>query len=396
MGFLLNLLSCVKDSYMPAFIVLFAAFCCIMNIPAPDAPLTPLSITLLCVCFVNFIFLFFVKDIKNIFFTLLILTLYIIEAKLFTASVSLLTLKSVYGWIILAMPLNLFFISMIDQNENKTFNLLCFFLAEAALLENLYLSGFGTLPFYFNFISAALWILVFLYILATISLYPSVKNNAFFFASILIFFALFQADDSHSFLVCLLAACTLNFLANITAAVYAYFRDEVTGVYSFNSFPALDPKKLPPKYTIAFFCIDNYSKILKVFKKNLTDKLTKMILKRMLTIQPNAVIYRLKPDEFCFIFFEQDIHQTFDMVEEMRRLIAGTEFVLTKKKILKLTVTPVVSEKHRNDANAAAVLERMHQNFDRRYKFTQNITFCDEIEQAKKNKRGSNRFAMSK
>lgn len=396
MKFILNLLSCVKDSYLPAFVVLIAAFCCAASIPAPASSLLPLSISFLVICIANLIFLFLSKDIKHIFFMLLLLTLYLIEAKLFFEPNNLLTLKSVHGWLMIVMPLNLFLISAIEQTPHKAFHLLCFFLAEAALLENFCSSDFGILPDFFKFVPSLLWLLLFLYLLVLISVYPSIKRNAFFFQCILVFCALFQADDTHAFLVCLSAAGALNALADIVAGIYGYFKDDVTGVYSRNSFPALDPKKLPPKYTIAFFCIDNYSKILKVFKKNLTDKLTKMVLKRMLSLEPNALIYRLKPDEFCFIFFEQDIHQTFEMVEEMRRLVAGTEFVLARKKILKLTVTPVVSEKHRNDAHAAAVLERMHQNFDRRYKFTQNMTFCDEIEQAKKNKRTSNRFVTSK
>ena len=387
MGALLKLLACVKDSYVPALFVLAASFFCALNTPFEIKTVLGLNITFFVGCFLNLGLLFFFKDVRNTFFTLILLLLYITVAKVIATSfVSPLIIAR---WLMLIMPLNLFMISLIDQKEKHSFYLLCFFLAEAALIENLCLAGFGFLPRLVDIISAVFWFALFVNLLISVSMYPSIKNNAFFFETMLVFWALFNIQTPNSFLICLIGACFSNLVTNIYKIIYEHFRDSVTGLYSKNSFPAFDSKKLPPKYTIAFFCIDNYHKILQVFKKNLTDKLTVMILKRVMEVQPNALIYRLKDDEFCFIFFEQDIKQTVETVENMRRLVAGTEFVLAKKKILKLTITPVVSEKHRNDANAAVVLERMHKNFDRRYKFTQNMTFCEELEQAKKGKRPS-------
>ena len=391
MGVLLKLLSCVKDSYLPAMFVLAASFFCALNTPFETHTVLSLNIIFFIACFSNLALLSLFKDLKNTFFTLILLFLYIIVAKFIATS--FVSPVNIARWLMLVMPFNLFLISMIEQKQKHLFYLLCFFLAQSALIENLCLSGFGFLPHFVDIISAIFWFALFLNLLISVSMYPSIKNNAFFFECMLVFWALFNIQTPHSFLICLLAAGLSNLITNIHKIVYEHFRDSVTGFYSKNSFPAFDSKKLPPKYTIAFFCIDNYNKILQVFKKNLTDKLTVMILKRVMEVQPKALIYRLKPDEFCFIFFEQDIKQTVETVENMRRLVAGTEFVLAKKKILKLTITPVVSEKHRNDANAAVVLERMHKNFDRHYKFTQNMTFCEELEQAKKGKRTSVRSA---
>lgn len=388
MNILVKLLSCVKDSYLPAFIVLTVSFFCALNASLQAPAVLSLNITFFIVCFLNLGLLFFFKDIKNSFLTFLLLILYITLAKVFATS--FVSAQIIERWLMFVMPFNLLLISILEQNQKHSFYFLCFFLAEAALIENLCLSGNAFLPDIICLISYILWVCLLLYLLVSISMYPSIKNNAFFFDCLLIFWALMHIQSPNSFLICLLGASLSNLITNIHKIIYEYFRDSVTGFYSKNSFPALDAKKLPPKYTIAFFCIDNYHKILQVFKKNLTDKLTVMILKRISELQPDALIYRLKDDEFCFIFFEQDIKQTFETVENMRRLIAGTEFVLKKNKAIKLTITPVVSEKHRNDANAAVVLERMHKNFDKRYKFTQNITFCEELEQ-KKVKRSSAR-----
>ena len=388
MNILVKLLSCVKDSYLPAFIVLVVSFFCALNTTLQAPAVLSLNISFFVVCFLNLGLLFFFKDIKNTFLTFILLILYITLAKVFATS--FVSESVIERWFMFIMPLNLLLISFLEQNQKHSFYFLCFFLTEAALIENLCLSGFSALPDFIDIISYVLWLCLLLYLLVSVSMYPSIKNNAFFFECMLIFWALIHIQSPNLFLICLVGACFSNLITNIHKIIYEYFRDSVTGFYSKNSFPALDAKKLPPKYTIAFFCIDNYHKILQVFKKNLTDKLTVMVLKRITELQPEALIYRLKDDEFCFIFFEQDIKQTYETVENMRRLIAGTEFVLKKNKAIKLTITPVVSEKHRNDANAAVVLERMHKNFDKRYKFTQNMTFCEELEQ-KKVKRASTR-----
>jgi len=381
MNVFLKLLSCVKDSYLPALIALIALFFCALNPSLEGSALLSLNVTFLAGCFINFTVLLFSKDLKNTFFTLILLLCYLTLAKV--THTPLADSALIGRWLTVIMPVNLFLISFIEPKEKHAFFLLCFFLLEAALIENLYISNIAFLPEFAGTVGKILWGALLVYFLVLISIYPSIKNNAFFFESILFCLAVLHLSNLHYFLVCLTGAVFSNLLTNIHQLIYEYFRDSVTGCYSKNSFPAFDSKKLPPKYTIAFFCIDNYHKILQVFKKNLTDKLTKMILKRIVSVEPKALVYRLKDDEFCLIFFEQDVKQTFETVENMRRLVAGTEFVLGPRKILKLTITPVVSEKHRNDANAAVVLERMHKNFDRRYKFTQNMTFCEELEQKK-------------
>ena len=388
MSIFIKLLSSVKDSYLPALIVLIASFFCALHSSVIEPVPLSLNITFFVCSFLNFSLLIFIKDFKNTFLMLMIMFLYSALAKIMQTPLA--TPYYFERWLMLIVPLNLFLISFIRYKQKHAFYFLCFFLIQATLIENLCLLNHAVFPDFAIPLSNMIWAALFIYLLISISAYPSIKNSSFFFECLLIFGAIFNFQTPQCFLICLFCAMLSDLLTNIHKIIYNYFRDDVTGCYSKNAFPALDPKKLPPKYTIAFFCIDNYHKILQVFKKNLTDKLTVMVLKRIKEIHADAQIYRLKDDEFCFIFFEQDIKQTFETVENMRRLIAGTEFVLRKNKVIKLTITPVVSEKHRNDANAAVVLERMHQNFDRRYKFTQNMTFCEELEQ-KKIKRSSSK-----
>lgn len=307
------------------------------------------------------------------------------------------------------MPVNLFLIKNIPDSADlslteaarkniskkyslRNFYILCAFLLQAAIVENFYISGFNELPESFSSAGFILSLILIFYLLILISIYPSVKNNAFFFACILILWGTFAAaSSSFSFVFSFLGAVSVILTANIQFTLSNHFRDNVTGVYSANSFKKHDAKKFPPKYTVAFFYIDNYNKILNFFGQAQTDKLTKMVIKRISSLNLPALTYRLKPDEFCFVFFDTDVRQAYELIEEMRRLIACTEFVLSTKKILKITVTPVVSEKRRSDADAFAVLMRMHENFYQKYKFTQNMTFCEEIENMKKTRR-SNRL----
>ena len=309
-----------------------------------------------------------------------------------------------YQWICLLLPINLFLIknipdtvdlSLTDTGRKKlskkyslrNFYILCAFLLQATIVENFYISGFNNLPESFSLIGFMFSVVFLIYLLIFISIYPSVKNNAFFFASLLILWGTFAAASSpFSFSFSFLGAVFIIFTANIHFSLSNYFRDDVTGVYSANSFKKHDAKKFPPKYTVAFFYIDNYNKILNFFGQTQTNKLTKMVIKRISSLNLPALTYRLRPDEFCFVFFDTDVRQAYELIEEMRRLVACTEFVLSSKKILKITITPVVSEKRRSDADAFAVLMRMHENFYQKYKFTQNMTFCEEMENMKKNK----------
>ncbi|HCU58699.1 MAG TPA: hypothetical protein DIC64_01825 [Alphaproteobacteria bacterium] len=391
MRIFLKLLASVKASYIPALIALIAVFSAAFFKADAIEQTSLINLFFFIFSAANLIFLFFSKNIKSTFFSLLILSLYICARRLLLVSPVPLATSGIYTWLMIIVALNLFLIFNISSKPNNSFYILLSFVAEAALLENFYISGLTDLPPSFLNLALFLWVGLFAYLLLSISAEPSIKSNAFFFASLLIFWALLNIENLSTLIFSLSGAMLIDLVSNISSVVYNYFYDPLTGLYSLNSFKRHDIKKFPPKYTVAFFYIDNYQKLLNVFKQRQTDKLTKMILKRVLSLEPSAYTYRLKPDQFCFVFLNNDVKQTYELIENMRRLVASTEFVLSNKKILKLTITPAVSEKRRSDSNAFAVLIRMYENFRQRYTFTQNITFCEEIEKSKKATRLSSR-----
>lgn len=391
MRIVLNWLSSVKTSYLPAFITLIALFCATLFKDMANFQTSTANIVFYFICLFNFLFLCFSKDTRSLFFSLFILYLYIVTGRITHSYLEINEMPSLSTWFTLLVPLNIFFIFKISPKHAHSFALLCFFLFEATIVENFYRLNLVDLSSMFSFVATFFWSALFCYFLLSVSITPSIKDSAFFFASFLIFWAFLNITDLPYFIFSLSGALFLIFISNITSDIYRHFRDPATGLYSLNSFKRHDEKIFPPKYIVAFFYIDNYAKILNVFKQKQTDKIVQMVLKRVLSFEPDALCYRLKPDQFCFVFFDTDIKQTYELMENMRRLVAGTEFVLSKKKIIKLTITPAVSEKKRSDADAFAVLTRMYENFRQRYSFTQNMTFCEELEKSKKTYRTPSR-----
>ncbi len=349
--------------------------------------------------FFGLCFSLLIKNNKSALFLLLIVMLYISANKTYSLS----ALVNIKLWLLIIIPLNLLLIFQMPDKNFSVFGPLVFFLFEGTLIENLYLLNILDLPFIFSLLSGFFWAGVFCYMLIKISYAPTLTDNSLFFSSILVFFALANYSEHSSRIFCLAGAAFMVGLSSVLEAVYSYYKDTVTGVYSVHSFKKHDKnsnnqyaqksnnaygkKGFPPKYTLTFFYIDNYNKILKVFGQKQTDILTMMVLKRIEKLELNALTYRLKPSEFCFVFSDLDVKEAYEKMEEVRRLIAGTEFVLPSQKIVKITITPAVSEKRRSDKNAEEVLNRMYEMFYPRYRFTQNMTFCEEIEKTKKYRR---------
>jgi len=92
-------------------------------------------------------------------------------------------------------------------------------------------------------------------------------------------------------------------------------------------------------------------------------------------LEPDALLYRCTPDEFIIIFPNAEKGTSFQRVDEIRRQIAASEFILNRiKRPLKITVSCSVAEKKRSDGNIGDVFIRAHRVLQKTYKFTQNIT----------------------
>lgn len=380
--FLFKSLSSIKTSYIPALVFLVTLFMGTFYFRMSLTELNSYNLAFYIISFSSAFFTFFIQNKRSFLYQILLIMLYISANK----SVPHTNFHNIQLWFLILVPINLILLFKLSSNI-PVFGIFIFFLFEGVLIENRHL---WLLPEYLpalTLISGIFWAGIFCYMLIKVSYTPDINDNAFFFSSLLILVALINYDLAPMRIFCLLGATITITLAAFLSFIYTYYKDPVTGVYSSNSFKMHDQKIFPPKYALSYIYIDNYNKILKVFGQKQTDFLTLMVLKRLSEIDLNAKIYRLKPNKFCFVFSDSDIKETYEQMEEVRRLIAGTEFVLPSKKSVKITVTPAVSEKRRSDSNAEAVLNRMDEMFYPRYRFTQNMTFCQELEKNKKGHR---------
>ncbi len=387
-----EILSSVKTSLIPALVVLIATFCSTIFQTFDQSYLQLYNVLFYILIIATLIVLGFTSQKKQIFFILLLFAFYITLNKT-RSQTSQSDFSFICSSLFLLCPLNLFYLLSKKQfSQTQLFYVFLFWLFQGVLVERFAFVYHFNFPENMLFISYLAWFILLIYMLLKISFYPSFRQTGIFFAMLCFGLSLLNATDVFSFVIYNLAAIFIVLYANLHALLYAYYKDEIIGVYSKNTFYAHDAKKFPPKYSMAFFDIDNYNKLFKVFGKASTDRLTEMIIEKVYSKQPEVLIYRNKPHEFILVFTDFDVKQTYEAMEDIRRLIAGTEFVFLKNKSVKLTITPVVSEKRRSDADANAVLMRMHENFHQKYRFTQNMTFCEEIESAKKIRRTPSKF----
>ena len=99
-----------------------------------------------------------------------------------------------------------------------------------------------------------------------------------------------------------------------------------------------------------------------------------MLANRLSELEPDNPLYRYSTDEFLLIFKNDNLKQSFEKLDKIRREIATSEFMFSpKQKGIKLTISGCVSEKKRSDSNATEVLLRARKTLQKTYEFTQNL-----------------------
>lgn len=171
------------------------------------------------------------------------------------------------------------------------------------------------------------------------------------------------------------ATASLTVLCGICRHLFFIARkDTATGLGNGRSF-IVDAAKLPLKYGLGIICIDDYKHLLQAFRKGGINDIVLMISKKITETEPEAMLYRCTPDEFVILFPNAEKGTSFNRLDEIRRRIAASEFMLNKvKRPLKITVSCSIADKKRSDANVSDVFIRAHRILQKTYKFTQNIT----------------------
>ena len=206
------------------------------------------------------------------------------------------------------------------------------------------------------------------------SIFNSALNTglAYAFASITIGFYL--SPQSSGFSLFFACGAFITFISILQHIFFITHKDIATGFDNAYSF-TYKAKKLPLKYGLGIICVDDYKHLLQAFRKNEVCSIMQMISKIILSLEPEAQIFRCSPDEFIIIFPNAEKGTSYAKVDEIRRQIAASDFILSKvKKPLKITVSCSVADKKRSDNNVNNVFIRAHRVLQKTYKFTQNIT----------------------
>lgn len=372
-----KLLSNTKTSYLP--ICVFAAvvfyYCSSVNF-APEQNYAWYTFFYICSA-ANILFLLFTQTSKTLFWNIWLLI----------AGITLNNLKLNHGigfttyssWILLLvlLPCNLlYFLIRKDYplNDNNNFYCLCAVLFQAALIEKA-VAFMPVMPVYQISLIKIEWLAVILAALIWQSCNNTIKNAGMLFALISVGLAMFYADSPAAVAIFLAAASLILLLVSVHSFLYGLLRDALTGVYSRYTYYRHAKSSFPLKYSLGVIYIDNYDKILIAYGERKTDMLTKMIVNKIKEADTGADIYRYNNDEFILIFKNENKKQGREYLENIRRSIAGSEFMLGNKPIKEvITISAGISEKKRSDADAEVVLARTREKVQKAYKFTQNIT----------------------
>lgn len=280
-----------------------------------------------------------------------------------------------YQLLLLLLPLNfLFFMLRGDRplRDSRSLREAYVLLLEAAVIEHAaFLFPDGVLAELAYAVGFS-WLFSLSAMFVFLGMTGGIKISGMFFAGLAV--AAGFAGGATPVPLCFAAACFILLAVSVQEYVYLYFRDGLTGVYSKNSYYIHAAKSFPLKYSLGVICIDDYGKLLQIFGRNKVDLLTRMVVKKIGQAGTGAEIYRYDSDEFILIFKNEDKKQSYEYLENIRRSIAGSEFVLGSGKVVKITISAGVSEKKRSDAGVEAVLARTREVLQKAYKFTQNIT----------------------
>jgi len=201
-----------------------------------------------------------------------------------------------------------------------------------------------------------------------------ILNAATLFSSISVLLGVYYSENLFAFTLFFLASATINCVTTISYAQYTTYKDEDFGIPNLKSFFRDSIKKYPLKYSIALIYIDDYSRLVKRFGESKTIVLKKMFINRIHKANPKVLIYNYKPDALILAFMNANATDSFEVADNIRRILAKSIFIFNENNHLQLTTSQCVSEFKRSDANALAVLGRAEESLQKACKFTRNIT----------------------
>ena len=224
-----------------------------------------------------------------------------------------------------------------------------------------------------NTLSILLFLIVIISAFIRCSLTGYQEETALFFSTINIFAGFYYSASSTALCIFFGAAALTTLIGVIKNIRYALGHDFLTGLSSRRAY-LKESKKYPMKYSLAVICLDNYEHLSKILGNTKTQKLIKMLAMRLSELENDNPLYRYSVDEFILFFKNDNLKQSFEKLDNIRREIAASEFMFSNhQKGLKITISGCVSEKKRSDSSATEVMVRARKTLQKTYQFTQNL-----------------------
>lgn len=224
-----------------------------------------------------------------------------------------------------------------------------------------------------NSLSVGLFILFLLSAFIKCGLSGSILDTALFFSGLNLFAGFYYSSGSTALSIFFAAAAVTAATGAVREIRYSLCHDFLTGLPERNAY-LKDTRHFPLKYSLAIICLDNGSRLSSILGRFKTQKLIKMLAMRLTELEPENPLYRYSGSEFILIFKNDNLKQSFEKLDNIRREIAASEFMFSRRsKGIKITVSGCVSEKKRSDANATEVLVRARRALQKTCQFTQNI-----------------------
>ena len=381
-SYLMKFFSQMKTSFW-AFL-LFACACFVFFGASPFNPgfVLGMHIAFLVLIICNIAFILYCGKDRNFFISVILLLAYILINNIKRIHGMLYWSTPEYCYLSILVPFAFLYFFFYNDDKylfsKKTLYTVIALLGIFSVFEHLSLLktnfAYADSVFGLNFYSFFSFILCVVVTFFNINLRSRLAEKPIFYAFLCVFMAFLFSQERDAFCIFFLAAALITVIQTLLFEYRRRYYDLLTGVLNIHSYLVHNEDDFPLKYSVGIICIDNYSKLLQVFKKNVNN-LVQMIASQIAEYPEITELYRTDEDEFLLIFCNQNKNYAYDYLEEIRRNIAASEYVLKKSQNpVKITVSCSVSEKKRSDSDLMTVVVRARSAMKKTYNFTQNIT----------------------
>lgn len=318
---------------------------------------------------------------ESFFETLLIFAAYILLNNIKRANGIAYWSDPAYCYLSAALPLNLCFFFFYKNRfalfSKNTIFIFLILLLQYSAFENLALNKINLLyfpsVFGLNNLTFTLFVCVLVLCFIKINRFDGIGYTADFFKILSVFLGFLLSVQISAVCLFFALAAILGLLETLSSIYQETFYDATTGAFNRHSYFKHEAKGFPLKYCVSVIRIDNIDSVIQNYRYRVFLKLLKMIAGRLNEAPEISGIYRLSEDIFLLVFFDKNREDGFEIMENIRRNMAVSEFILKHRKInIKITITSAVAERKRSDFEVTAIITRAYNKM--KSSLSQNVT----------------------